>query len=112
MHGSFQLTHMSRDDHAVKFERAMAAKTKTKHYYGAHNVATRVGFGTAKDSHHVWSESLWALRKSCTGNKRRRERSSNGGRQGDKSACISTTEVIFSLIIIRLCHCVIAITTV
>jgi len=41
---------MSRDDHAVqlivKFERAMAAKTKTKHYYSAHNVATRVSFDT------------------------------------------------------------------
>jgi len=47
--------HMSRDDHTVqliKFERAMAAKAKTKHYYSTHNIATRVGFGTAKDSHH------------------------------------------------------------
>jgi len=43
---------MSRDDHVVKFEQAMAAKTKTKHYYSTYNVATRVGFGTAKDSHH------------------------------------------------------------
>ena len=37
------------DEHAVqlmKFERAMAAKTKTKHYYSAHNIATRVSFGT------------------------------------------------------------------
>jgi len=34
---------MSRDDYAV---RAMAAKTKTKHYYSAHNVATRVSFDT------------------------------------------------------------------
>jgi len=24
----------------------MAAKTKTKHYYSTHNVATRVSFGT------------------------------------------------------------------
>jgi len=24
----------------------MVAKTKTKHYYSAHNVATRVSFGT------------------------------------------------------------------
>jgi len=24
----------------------MAAKTKTEHYYSAHNVATRVNFGT------------------------------------------------------------------
>jgi len=40
---------MSCDDYAVqliKFEQAMAAKTKTKHYYSAHNVATRVSFDT------------------------------------------------------------------
>jgi len=46
-YGSFQLTHMSRDHYAVqliKFEPAMAAKTKTKHYYSAHNIATRVSF--------------------------------------------------------------------
>ena len=48
-YGLFQLTHTSRDDHAVqlmKFEQAMAAKTKTKHYYSAHNLATTVNFGT------------------------------------------------------------------
>jgi len=47
--GSFQLMHMSHDDHAVqllKFKRAMAAKEKTKHYYSTHKVATRVCFGT------------------------------------------------------------------
>ena len=27
-------------------DRAMAAKTKAKRYYSAHNVATRVGFST------------------------------------------------------------------
>jgi len=27
-------------------DRAMAAKTKTKRYYSAHNIATRVSFGT------------------------------------------------------------------
>jgi len=40
---------MSHDDHAVqliKFEQAMVAETKTKHYYSAHNIATRVRFGT------------------------------------------------------------------
>jgi len=40
---------MSRDHHAVqliKLEPAMAAETKTKHYDSAHNIATRVGFGT------------------------------------------------------------------
>jgi len=56
--GSFYLTRMSCDDHAVqliKFERAMAAKTKTKHYYSAHNIATGVSFGTyasVHDSNH------------------------------------------------------------
>ena len=49
-YGSFQLMHMSRGDHAVqmqliKFERAMAAKPKTKQY-SAHNIATRVSFST------------------------------------------------------------------
>jgi len=47
-YGSFELTHISRDDHTVqliKFERAMAAKTKTKDYYSARNIATRVSFG-------------------------------------------------------------------
>jgi len=40
---------MSHDDHTVqliKFERAMAANTETNHYYSAHNLATRVSFGT------------------------------------------------------------------
>ena len=41
--------HMSHDDHAVqliKFEQAMVAKMKIKHYYSAHNIATKVSFGT------------------------------------------------------------------
>jgi len=43
--------HMSRDSHAVqlliKFEQAMAAKTKKKkYYYSTHNIATRASFGT------------------------------------------------------------------
>ena len=50
--GFFQLTHMSRNDHAghvvplIKFEQSMAAKTKTEHYYSVHNIATRVTFCT------------------------------------------------------------------
>ena len=46
---------MSRDDHAVANDRAMAAKTKTEHYYSAHNVATTVSFDTyasVHDSNH------------------------------------------------------------
>ena len=40
------------------------------------------------------------------------ERSSNGGQRRDKSVHISTTKVSFSTIILILCHCIIAITTV
>jgi len=46
---------MSCDDHAVqliKFEQAMASKTKTKRYYSAHNIATRVSFGTKAPVHN------------------------------------------------------------
>jgi len=50
---------MSCDDHAVKFKQAMAAKTKTKHYYSTHNVVTRVGFGTVKDSHLSGANKDW-----------------------------------------------------
>jgi len=39
-------------------------------------------------------------------------RSSDGGQRGDKRAHNSTTKVSFCKIIIRLCHCVIAITRV
>ena len=54
---------MSRDDHAVQLiEIAMAAKTKTEHYYSAHNVATRVSFGTyasVQDSVSLrWGQNL------------------------------------------------------
>jgi len=48
-YGSFQLMHMSCGDQAVQMQlikRAMAAKPKTKHYYSAHNIATRMSFGT------------------------------------------------------------------
>jgi len=44
---------MSRDDHAVrliKFERAMAAKTKTKHYYDRVTVAAHT---IIKETQHV-----------------------------------------------------------
>ena len=43
--GSFQLMHVTWWPHCW-IDRAMAAKTKTKRYYSAHNVATRVSFDT------------------------------------------------------------------
>jgi len=48
----------------------MAAKTKTKHYYNTHNVATRV---ISARKHQcttaittVWAESSWAFPESYT----------------------------------------------
>jgi len=40
----------------------MAAKTKTEHYYSAHNVATRVNFGTqasVHDSNHYDVDTIF-----------------------------------------------------
>jgi len=44
---------MSRDDHAGDQIRASyGGQMKTKHYYSAHNIATRVGFGTQASVHN------------------------------------------------------------
>jgi len=45
-YGSFQLTHMSRDDHAVQLIEPWRPKRTTTRYYSAHNFATRVSFNT------------------------------------------------------------------
>ena len=42
---SFQLTHMSREDHARSIESAMTSKGKTRTYYSAQNFASAVSFG-------------------------------------------------------------------
>ena len=64
-----------------------ASKGKTRTCYNAHSFDS-FGMWLSVDDRitPVWSESLWVLRKSCTGNEL--ERSSNGGRQHYKSACI------------------------
>ena len=102
---SFQLKHMSREDHARSIELATSSKGKTRTYYSAHNFASTVSFACERQwttvITPVWSESLWGLRKSCTGDELRRERSSNGGRRHNRSACISTTKVSFSNKIVR-----------
>jgi len=38
--------HVTNDNHAVQFERAMAAKRKTKYYYSSHSFVTRMSFST------------------------------------------------------------------
>ena len=60
----------------------------------------------------VWTESSWAFPESYTANDSWIVRSSDGGQPGDKRAHNSTTKVSFCIIIIRLCHCMIAITSV
>ena len=58
-YSSFQLTHMSCDDHAVRsIDQAMAAKTKKEHYYSAHNVATRVS-STHKHQYTTAITTMW-----------------------------------------------------
>ena len=54
----------------------------------------------------------WAFPESYTADESWIERSSDGGQRGDKRAHNSTTKVSFCTIIIRLCHCLIAITKV
>jgi len=46
----------------IAIDRAMAAKTKTEHYYSAHNVATRVNFDTwtsVHDSNHYDVDTIF-----------------------------------------------------
>ena len=62
--------------------------------------------------HMMWTESLWAFPESYNANDSWIVHSSNGGPQGDKRAHNSTIKVSFCTIIIRLCHCMIAMTTV
>ena len=59
----------------------MAAKTKTEHYYSAHNVATRVSFDTEEsvhDSNHYDVDTIFAG-LSYTGDDGWIVRSSDGG---------------------------------
>ena len=60
----------------------MAAKTKTKRYYSAHNVAARVSFVRKHDSDHygvgrIFVGLSWELHCLIV-------RSSDGGERGDK----------------------------
>jgi len=66
----------------------MAAKTKTKHYYSAHNVATRV---SSAHKHQcmtaittMWTESSWAFPESYTADDIWIMCSSNGDQWEDK----------------------------
>jgi len=103
---------MSRVDHAVrliKFVRAMAAKTKTKHYYSAHYIATRVSFGMYKHQcttviTTMWTESSLVFPESYTVGLCARVMADNGETKG-----LITPPPSFCTIIVHLCHCMIVI---
>jgi len=113
-YGSFQLTHMSRDDHAVQFTEPWRPRRRQniitaltmlpqgwvsarKHQCTTdHYDVDRIFAGLSWELHCRW-ELDRALERWRT--------------RGDKRAHNSTTEVSFCTII-RLCHCMIAITRV
>ena len=105
---SFQLTHISRDDLAVEFLEPWRPKRRQ-------NVITALttlpqGWVSARKHQcttaitTIRTESLWAFPESYTAER--------WGTRGDKRAHNSTTKVSFCTIIVRLCHCMIAITRV
>ena len=110
--GSFQLTHMSRDNTLFNAS-SHGGQKEDKRYYSAHNVATRVSFDTqasVHDSDHydvdrIFMGFSWELHYRIV-------RSSDGGQRGEKRAHNSTTKVSFCTIIILLCRRMIAITRV
>ena len=84
----------------------MALTTLPQGWVSAHKHQCKTVIST------MWTESSWAFPKSYTGDDSWIMRSRDGGQRGNKSAHNSTTNVSFCTIIIRLCHCMIAITTV
>ena len=109
-YNSFQLPSMSRDDHAVQL---IGPKRRQ-------NIITTLPQGWVSTRKHqyttaittMWTESSWAFPESYTANESWIVRSSDGGQRGDKRAHNSTIKVSFCTIIIRLCHCMMAITRV
>ena len=107
---SFQLTHMSRDDHAVQLiepwrprrrQNIITALTTLPQGWVSASVHDRDHY----DVDRIFVGLSWELHYRIV-------RSSDGRQPGDKRAHNSTTKVSFCTIIIRLCHCMIAITRV
>jgi len=117
-YGSFQLTHMSRDDHAVQLIEPWRPRRRQNFI----TVLTTLPQGWVSARKHQcttaittkWTEFSWAFCESYTADDRWIVRSSDGGHRtrGDKRAHNSITKVSFCTIIIRFCHCMIAITRV
>jgi len=114
--GSFQLMHMSRDDHAVQLIEPWQPKQR-QNVIAAPTTLPQVWVSTRKHQcttaiTTTWTESSWAFPESYTADDSWIMRSSDGGQREDKRAHNSTTKVSFCTIIVRLCHCMTAITTV
>ena len=115
-YGSFQLTHMSRDDHAVR----LIEPWRPKRRQNITTAFTRLPQGWVLTLKHqyttaittMWTEFSCAFPESYTADESWIVCSSDGGQRGDKRAHNSTAKVSFCTIIIRLCHCMIAITRV
>ena len=115
-YSSFYLTHMSRDDHAVQ----LIELWRPKRRQSIITALTTLPQGWVSTRKHqyttaittMWTESSWAFPESYTADESWIVRSSDGGQRGDKRAHNSITKVSFCTIIIRLCHCLIAITRV
>jgi len=106
---------MSRDDHAVQvieFERALVAKTKTKHLLQrsqrCHKGEFRHVSISARQRSLRCGQNLSGPFLRATLPARALKRWRTTGRQNGSN---STTKVSFCTIIIRLCHCMVAITT-
>jgi len=105
---------MSRDDHAVQLIESWRPKRRLNIITSLTTLPQR-WFSTHKHQYTTvittkWTESLWAFPERYTADESGIVRSSDGGQRGDKRAHNSTIKGSFFTIIIRLCHCTIAIT--
>jgi len=112
---TFQLTHMSRDDHAVQ----LIEPWRPRRRQNIITALTTLPQGWVSARKHqctteitaMWAESSWAFHESYTADDSWIVRSIDGG-HGETKGLNSTTEVSFCTIIICLCHCTIATTRV
>ena len=114
-YGSFQLMHMLRDDHAVQ----LIEPWRPRRRQNVITALTRLPQGWVSARKHqcttavttMWTEFSWAFPESYIADDSWIMCSSDGG-HGETKPLNSTTKASFCTIIIRFCHCMIAITRV
>ena len=115
-YSSFQLMHISYDDHAVQLIKPWQPKWRQNFI----TTLTPLPQGWVLARKHqcttaittMRTEASWAFHESYTADDSWIMRSNDREQQGDEMAHNSTTKVSFCTIIMRLCHCMIAITRV